>query len=92
MSPAPYPVELTQTAQAVLDGLGPEETAEVTGRLVALTLQPFPGSGSRVVRLRTSPPSPTPRFYLPTHMHGILFSVEGDLVTILVIDERPVLE
>lgn len=92
MSPAPYRVELTQTAQAVLDGLGPEEKAEVTGRLMALALQPFPGPGSKAVRLRTSPPSPTPRFYVPTERHGVLFSVEGDLVTILVIDERPVLE
>ncbi len=92
MSPAPYRVELTQTALAFLEGLGPQEKAEVAGRLMALALQPFPGPGSKVVRLRTSPPSPTPRFYVPTQTHGILFSVDGDLVTILVIDERPVLE
>ena len=92
MSPAPYRVELTQTAQALLEGLGPEEMAEVAGRLMTLALQPLPGPGSKVVRLRTSPPSPTPRFYVPTQAHGILFSVDGDLVTILVIDERPVLE
>lgn len=89
MSSTPYRVELTETAQVCLDRLKSEDRSEVLGCLRRLALQPLPGPGSAVVRLRTSPPSRTPRFYVPTRKHGILFGLDGDLVQILVISDRP---
>lgn len=89
MSSTPYRVELTETAQVWLDRLRAEDRLEILECLKRLVLQPLPGPSSTVVRLRTSPPSPTPRFYVPTRKHGILFALDADLVQILVISERP---
>jgi hypothetical protein len=89
VSSAPYRVELTQTANASFEEIAPEKKPEVLECLESLARDPFPGPGSKAVRIRTSPPSV--RFYVSTERFGILFSVDGDLVQVLVIDERPVL-
>ncbi len=89
MSSSPYRVELTETARAFLDALASRDQAEIVACLEALSRQPFPGPASSVVRLRTAVPTRTPRFYVFAGGHGILFSIDGELVEIFVIYDRP---
>jgi hypothetical protein len=83
-----YRVGLTNTARSYVEALSPEGVAEVEACFDTLSRQPFPGPGNKVVRLRTSPSTEAPRFYAWTDHYGILFSVEGELVHVLVVDER----
>lgn len=88
---SPYRIEITDTAQGCFDELGPKHQSELTACFEMLARGPFPGADSKVVRLRTSPPTPTPCFYVATKSLGVLFCVDGELVEILVIEQRPVL-
>lgn len=91
MSSSPYHVEITETAREFFDAVAPQDQAEIAECFETLSRQPFPGPGSSVVRLRTTSPTPTPLFYVFVKRHGILFSIDGELVEILVIYERPTL-
>lgn len=93
MTTGRYTVEVTETAGAGLRGLDPTDHAEVLQALIRLESAPLPGSvGSRIVRLRSNAAGSPPLYFSLQEHTGILFTVEEDLVSVLVIERLPALE